>query len=163
MSFFEKDFLERVKSSKASGVSKQDLKCTSKTVSPQQMARLDFGEPIAPPRAQPSCDNCPNPELVSEAPTLELQGPSIVLESPENIPTALPAPSPIPLAAHSGKLCFMVRAMRLSRLGMLTQPCAWSAMSYRPIAAERTLPEPFELARCASCSQSASEQKSGML
>jgi len=99
MSFFEKDFLERVKSSKASGVSKQDLKCTSKTVSPQQMARLDFGEPIAPPRAQPSCDNCPNPELVSEAPTLELQGPSIVLESPENIPTALPAPSPIPLAS----------------------------------------------------------------
>jgi hypothetical protein len=41
MSVFRKDFLERIKSSKASGVSQQDLKCTSKTVSPQQMACLE--------------------------------------------------------------------------------------------------------------------------
>src|SRR5215472_15501340 len=41
MSVFRKDFLERIKSSKASGVSQKDLKCTSKTVSPQQMARLE--------------------------------------------------------------------------------------------------------------------------
>jgi hypothetical protein len=40
MSFFEKNFLERVKSSKASGVSQLDSKCP-KTVSSEQTARLD--------------------------------------------------------------------------------------------------------------------------
>jgi hypothetical protein len=125
MSVFEKDFLERIKSSKASGVSRQDLKCTSKTVSPQQMARLDaaikqqrierekggwrgaakwleenfpqdFGEAKAAPRAEASRETRSSGDC--EAP-LEPQPLADPPESPQSASAALPAPSPIPLAS----------------------------------------------------------------
>ncbi len=53
--------------------------------------------------AEPSCGtgssvNCPNSEPVDEPTTLAPQCPRVALESSERVPTALPAPSPTPLA-----------------------------------------------------------------
>src|SRR5262245_51740847 len=108
MSFFAKDFLERVKSSKASGVFQLDSKCP-KTVNSEQIARVDaaikqqrierekggwrasakwleehfpedFAERKVAPASRPSCV-ARNSEPVSEA-TSERIAP----ESPQGVP-----------------------------------------------------------------------------
>jgi hypothetical protein len=110
--------------------SEANLKCTPKTVSAEQMERLDaaikqqqieckkggwrgaakwleenfpedFKEPIAAPLAQPSCGtgssiSCPNSEPLNQTPTVERQPLPNTSESPQSVPAALPAPSPIP-------------------------------------------------------------------
>jgi hypothetical protein len=55
--------------------------------------------PKAAPEAQRDCSNCPNPESAHAPRAVEPQPVANAPESPQNIPTALPAPSPIPLAS----------------------------------------------------------------